>query len=77
MFVQKPPSEQSKEGRDHLAMKYQYSTSTQKYESYDCKLMSMTYKTDETILIKLTIQLLPKKLFKLFFVYFYSSNGFL
>ncbi|XP_060597503.1 protein SPMIP7-like [Ruditapes philippinarum] len=30
MFVEKPPSEQSKEGRDHLAMKYQYSTSTQK-----------------------------------------------
>ncbi|XP_052795757.1 spermatogenesis-associated protein 48-like [Mya arenaria] len=30
MFVQKPPSEQSREGRDHLAMQYQYSTSTQK-----------------------------------------------
>ncbi|KAH3715743.1 spermatogenesis-associated protein 48-like isoform X2 [Dreissena polymorpha] len=30
MYVQKPPSEQSREGRDHLAMKFQYSTSTQK-----------------------------------------------
>lgn len=29
MFVPKPPSEQSREGRDHLAMKHQYSTSTQ------------------------------------------------
>jgi len=55
MFVQKPPSEQSKEGRDHLAMKYQYSTSTQKYESYACKLMSTTFKTDKTILINNSI----------------------
>ncbi|KAK3108180.1 hypothetical protein FSP39_002755 [Pinctada imbricata] len=29
-FVPKPPSEQSRDGRDHLAMKYMYSSSTQK-----------------------------------------------
>ncbi|XP_069111899.1 protein SPMIP7-like [Argopecten irradians] len=29
-FVPKPPSEQSRDGRDHLAMKYKYGTSTQK-----------------------------------------------
>jgi len=29
-FVPKPPSEQSKDGRDHLALKYMYSGSTQK-----------------------------------------------
>ncbi|KAL3831443.1 hypothetical protein ACJMK2_023194 [Sinanodonta woodiana] len=41
MFVPKPPSEQSREGRDHLAMKYMYSSSTQKaYEevAWDEKL---------------------------------------
>lgn len=29
-FVPKPPSEQSKEGRDHLALKFMYGSSTQK-----------------------------------------------
>lgn len=29
-FIPKPPSEQSKDGRDHLALKYMYSGSTQK-----------------------------------------------